>query len=289
LDRLLIDAVYPLVTDLADSGLATEVFWLRYWDGGPHLRLRVRPTTSDLADRTRREIRSCCVDYLRRCPAPSDLTEAEYAATAASFAALEHAGPPLALQPHDSVRFLPYRREPHVYGCGASVDAVERHFVESSSLAMMVLRSHPTAAARNSLGFHLIATSWLMAHVGAGYGAIPQRFAVLARRHAADARRRYGAASADCRAAWQRCTTVVSEHTAGRPTKGVLGAWTRSLTRLRDALAATRAVDVPAIVDTAAHLACNRLGVPFPDELTLRFLAERSMNDATGDTMEVRT
>jgi thiopeptide-type bacteriocin biosynthesis protein len=305
LDRLLTDAVHPLLCELAERGLAEDAFWLRYWDGGPHLRLRVRLTAPGLAPRARAEIQARCVDYLRQNPAPSNLTEAEYTTIAASLAELEHAGAPLPLQKHDTVRFMPYRREHHIYGDGAAMDAVEEHFVESSSLAMRVLRSRPTARARNSLGFHLIASSWLTAGLGversvdaAGRMAAglipPRRFAVLARSHAARASRRYRTPSADshadCRAAWRRCASAVSEHVEGQPVGGVLEAWTGSLTRLRDALVASgETVDVPIVLDAAAHLACNRIGVSFPDELMLRSLAERSMNDATDDAMEART
>ncbi|MGH3521276.1 MAG: thiopeptide-type bacteriocin biosynthesis protein [Mycobacterium sp.] len=42
LDELLRRAVHPLVGELAAGGLIDGFFFVRYWQGGPHVRLRAR-------------------------------------------------------------------------------------------------------------------------------------------------------------------------------------------------------------------------------------------------------
>ena len=41
LDRLLVECVGPLVLALKREGAIAESFFLRYWNGGPHIRLRL--------------------------------------------------------------------------------------------------------------------------------------------------------------------------------------------------------------------------------------------------------
>ena len=62
LDRLLTEAVRPLVGELIAARLVRAYFYLRYWDGGPHLRLRVLPA--------RLQTRAALVS-LRRTPVPA--------------------------------------------------------------------------------------------------------------------------------------------------------------------------------------------------------------------------
>lgn len=46
-DALVIDTVRPVISWALDSGLASKAFFIRYNDGGPHVRLRILPADAD--------------------------------------------------------------------------------------------------------------------------------------------------------------------------------------------------------------------------------------------------
>src|SRR5262249_32933433 len=139
--HLLSDVVAPLVADLATAGMAEDYFFLRYWDGGPHLRLRVRPyMRADRAD-VERLVCARFEAYLRRSPSPQTLSAEQYVRTAGHLARMEgvasHTERPY---PNNTVLPVPYHREHDRFGHGAAMDAVERHFVESSRIALRAVR-----------------------------------------------------------------------------------------------------------------------------------------------------
>jgi len=263
LDRLLLDVTAPLVTELATDGLATEFFFLRYWDGGPHLRLRVLPT--DRAEVERR-IRERFEKYLAFRPAADRTTAEEYAESARWLAGLEHVARPLDLQPNNSLAFIPYEREHHKYGFGASVEAVERHFAESSRIVLDLLpvEHHDTAAVA------MIMLAWF-----AGTDDLP----VLADRirqvpllpgqpepvveHQGD---RLVELARRMRVLAARWPEINGDGTFLR--------WARSTGTLRQTLA-TQAMprSVFGVLNGCAHLVCNRLGVLLARENELRHRA----------------
>src|SRR4051812_9895077 len=69
LDALLTDAAGPLVAELAGRGLAGAAFFLRYWDGGPHLRFRALPTDPAHRAEVERVIAERFEKYLAENPA----------------------------------------------------------------------------------------------------------------------------------------------------------------------------------------------------------------------------
>jgi hypothetical protein len=141
LTELVVDGAAPLVREMVSGGLASGWFFLRYWEGGTHLRLRVLPAGGDgNGDAVRALLTERLGRYLRERPSAELMQPAEYARLAPVLAARERM-PSYAetMYPNNSVVFLPYRREHGRYGHGASVEAVERHFVESSRLAAALL------------------------------------------------------------------------------------------------------------------------------------------------------
>lgn len=254
IDTSLTTVVGPLVAELESAGLAEEWFFLRYWDGGNHLRLRVRTREPDkVRDLVATRFRA----YFAGRPAPMRATTDEYAAVAARLAALEgmreYTRQPY---PADSVAFLPYAPEYHRYGRGAAMDAVERHFGESSQIALSVLAGGPSPAQRAQAGLALLLLCWEAAGGRAGYVPDP----------APEATPEQMARAADLARRMRALTARVDALPAG----GTLADWARSLARLRPALDGDRA---PLILDTCGHLVCNRLGLPLTVEQQLRRLA----------------
>ncbi|MEE6257640.1 lantibiotic dehydratase C-terminal domain-containing protein [Plantactinospora sonchi] len=140
LDVLVADVVAPVVTEATRAGLADGHFFLRYWEGGLHVRLRLRPNRAEHVEPLRTLIRDRAEKYFAGHPSVPRFTAEEYRRFAATLARGERldryeAEP----RPNDSVQFVAYRPEYHAYGDGAAMTAVERHFTGSSEVALRVL------------------------------------------------------------------------------------------------------------------------------------------------------
>jgi hypothetical protein len=151
LDTLLSKAVVPIVDWFADSGSCARWFFLRYWEGGPHLRLRARPTPGH-ANEVREYMMRSLHGYLRANPSEPALDAAAYERLAAELAGREHlTSYERTLRPNDSVAPVPYRPEYTVYGTGRSMAATERHFAQSSQIALRVVASGMPRARRTGM------------------------------------------------------------------------------------------------------------------------------------------
>ncbi|MFY1700145.1 thiopeptide-type bacteriocin biosynthesis protein [Micromonospora sp. WMMA1923] len=149
-DRLLTGAVAPLVASLRATGVLDQFFFIRYWEGGPHLRLRLLPTRPDLAADVAACTRSTLEAHLARFPSPPPGPAERYAALAERYARLEgRADHDRRIRPPDVVEVQPYQPEYPIYGGRAATRAVEGHFTDSSWLALSTL-ARPAAADHRS-------------------------------------------------------------------------------------------------------------------------------------------
>ncbi|MFI6498957.1 lantibiotic dehydratase C-terminal domain-containing protein [Nonomuraea typhae] len=165
LDPLLIGAVAPLIDMLRSADLLERWFFLRYWEGGPHLRIRLLPRRHGDASAVRGEAVHRLGSWLAANPAPGHLPEDLYEAHARTAAALEgRPGPPTPLRPAGTLDVRSYPREHAVYGRGPALDAAERHFCESSDLALAVVMGTGRPARRH--GSALAALTLTMAACG---------------------------------------------------------------------------------------------------------------------------
>ncbi|MBF8191029.1 thiopeptide-type bacteriocin biosynthesis protein [Nonomuraea sp. K274] len=289
-DHLLVHAVLPLVSELPVAGW----FFLRYWDGGPHVRLRVLPAPGADAAGLSAAIEARFTGYFSSHPSTPLMRAEEYAETAELLARWESIRPAFAeLQPNDSLAFVPYRREHHRYGHGAAIEAVERHFTDSSELALRLLGSGASDGQRSTAALAMLMLAWLtcepdparllswISHESRQYGAQPWPEPDLGDQRdtaVAIARRMAAMAAAGSRLGGS----------------GTLIEWARSIRALRDVLRTESAkgsllppgsgwegpggivsgdASVLTIIDICAHLACNRLGVTLPGEIAVRRLA----------------
>jgi thiopeptide-type bacteriocin biosynthesis protein len=280
LDLLVTDVVAPLVDRLAVDGTASEFFFLRYWDGGPHLRLRVLPAVGAYRDDVQRLIGERFGRYLSRNPSADRMVAVEYPPIAAELARRENVGSwSDRLYPNNSVFFIAYQREHERYGHGASMRAVERHFAESSRIALRVLTLAVPAGRRATLALGCILATWFVGGCDSDRG----------RTWLAD---RYAGGVEHPPTAGDLTATIALARTARRladsgPSPrgdgdGALACWTRSTTALRTALSAGEPVvpgadGVPRVLDLCAHLICNRLGVAPVVEQALRRLAAHAV------------
>ncbi|MEV4279893.1 thiopeptide-type bacteriocin biosynthesis protein [Actinoplanes xinjiangensis] len=128
-DRLLLDAVVPLLDRLRPDGH----FFLRYWKGGHHVRLRLRGPAG-LADTAAEALR----DHCARHPAGAGFDVAAFRQAQLTMAALEDEQTD-DIQPPDTVRAAEYQPEFDKYGGPAGVAAAERFFQVSSDAVLAEL------------------------------------------------------------------------------------------------------------------------------------------------------
>ncbi|HKN55143.1 MAG TPA: lantibiotic dehydratase C-terminal domain-containing protein, partial [Amycolatopsis sp.] len=163
LDLLVTHVVAPLTEELAAEGMAGEFFFLRYWDGGPHLRLRVLPAPGASRGEVERLIGERFGGYLSGNPSADHLSAAQYAALAPELARKEDMSSwTTRPYPNNSVSFIAYRPEYERYGHGAAMQAVERHFAESSRIALPVVTQAVPPKRRATLALGCILAAWFV-------------------------------------------------------------------------------------------------------------------------------
>jgi hypothetical protein len=308
LDELLRAVVPPLTARLAAAALADDLFFLRYWEGGNHVRLRVRPRSPDCVDGVRRLMREHATRYVTARPSRDVQSPVDYAELAARLSAGERKdGYARQMYPNNSTAFVPYEREHDRYGHGRSLAAVEDHFVESSRLALTVLADGTDDARRGHLAFSLIVLTWLI-----GEPALDRLAAATVNTGSEGGARLASARPELVRltrrlrdvAVWLRSEPVGDQPVGDQPAATGLPErqtiWSSSLLRVRAVLAeeitagrfvpprlgwrgpaglTADPVDARAlpVLDLCAHLACNRLGVLLPEEGALRRLAAQAV------------
>ncbi|MEV4138390.1 lantibiotic dehydratase C-terminal domain-containing protein [Dactylosporangium sp. NPDC049742] len=291
LDPLLTGLVPALLDELREEKLAEDAFFLRYWEGGNHVRLRVRALPGGSRRRLAAHVGRRCRDHLGGCPVTGEDTQAAYAHRARLAARWEgRSSYARRLRPENTAHVVPYRREHERYGTGAAMDAVERHFVDSSRLALRVLPRTPPAQ-RTTVALCAILTTWLVCQPDPAAlapllrimpGPVDGPDDAFARQHD-----RLMAITGQVR-------RVIADPGA-LPAGHELGGWATSMTRLRDSLTAeltagrftppTRGWEgtgasgsgVLPVLDICAHLLCNRLGLTVAQEAYVRHLAVRAV------------
>ncbi len=136
-DRFLMEGIHPLVDRLNRQDEIESWFFIRYWEGGPHVRLRLK----GCSPRTTAEVRDALAEYQRRAPrAPEPLDPVKfyrgYSAAADPVAAHGWYGD------HEIVE-IPYVPETERYGGPAGLAISEDLFCDSSQIALALLRLAP--------------------------------------------------------------------------------------------------------------------------------------------------
>ncbi|GAA2272580.1 hypothetical protein GCM10010430_68180 [Kitasatospora cystarginea] len=297
-DGLLADCVRPLAGALLADGLVQRYFFLRYWEGGPHVRLRLLPALA--ADRaeverlTETRIRA----FLAGRQARDVVDRSRFAQVAADLAGLEgRAGHDQVVRPNNTVEFLPYEREHADYGYGPAIAAIERHFFESSRLALSVVAAGATLEQRALLAFDLVVGVFALSeevrdqwrrHGGPPlpFGSGPEAPETVARYRAQRERLRERALDTwrmaarpdgtDQRAYWLASVRRLRDELHGLEDRGGFATeWAASPLAGPLDLAATTHPATSLVLLRCAHLVNNRLGLTLWQENQLRFLVGR--------------
>jgi len=149
LTPLLLQCVAPLLIDLRQKCAISRAFFIRYWLGGPHIRLRMLPASGVTFADISKAIEPMIKQFFTRFPSSTDvdrktygpmmrqLFEAEYGRDA--YLAQYGNSREIPIYPNNSLHYFDYEPEYAVYGGSEGVSLAESHFDCSSSTVLDVL------------------------------------------------------------------------------------------------------------------------------------------------------
>ncbi|MFF3866990.1 lantibiotic dehydratase C-terminal domain-containing protein [Micromonospora sp. NPDC001898] len=155
-DAFLVEGLAPALARLRAEGAVRRSFFLRYWEGGHHIRVRVR-TDPAAADVVVARLAEAATRYLRGNPDDVEFDQDEFMREAQPTMAALEAVSPGRMYPPDTVREATYTPEYDKYGGPGGVAIAEDFFDRSSRLVLAAL---PRLAAqpdrRLGLGFTMM-------------------------------------------------------------------------------------------------------------------------------------
>lgn len=140
----LLQCAKPLIDGLTRDGLLSGHFFINYWLEGPHIRLRLRPSSPQAASVVAARATAAIDAFLRKRPALYEVKGGFLADLYNTLFELEFPGGErdqlvdadgkMRLRPNNSFSPEPYEPEYGKYGGPAGVDLAEWHFGHSSDL-----------------------------------------------------------------------------------------------------------------------------------------------------------
>jgi thiopeptide-type bacteriocin biosynthesis protein len=264
----LIRGVRPLVDELDE--LIDGFFFVRYWQGGPHLRLRLRPRAevaeADVVKRVDEGVR----DFLRANPSCAVITEADYLKVAEPLSRAERGTQTIEpLQPDNSLRYVSYAPETLRYGgTRESMAAVERNFADSSRIAFDVIAGWGTQDQRTGQALAMMAVCAAIcdADLGDYFTAARGRFPELSfdKQYAGQRERLIPMVA--------RLSDLAREGDADGGS--AVERWLRSVRALRGRLDLDQDY-LRSVLLSCSHMNNNRLGITLPEEAYLTYLLWR--------------
>lgn len=116
LDSLLSESVRPIVDEITTNKIASQFFFIRYWEDGPHIRLRLKGRPYLVNERARKVIEARCRSYLQK---TNDKGHLNVASSALGQLKLK-------------VKNVLYEPETARYGGLKALEICEKHFEHSS-------------------------------------------------------------------------------------------------------------------------------------------------------------
>jgi thiopeptide-type bacteriocin biosynthesis protein len=291
LDHLLANLIAPLLKDLARDEHEPDFFFIRHWEGGPHVRLRIRALDAIRHALIRGEVQRRSTSYFDAWPSGTHVHPEVYRDWASWLGRWEGGGVSHTLYPNNSVQFIPYTRPS--YGDERRGQMIEDHFAESSRISLAAVANAVPARDRNLFAFVGI----IVAHSAAEETVMPTLIQSARWREVMQLSqpKEYGLERTYLR---QRGRLSQLALRAMRPNGSPshfpmapeLETWRRSVCRLSERLeesvvprrAETHGLSKTYLLDHCAHLLCNRLGLSLAREAQVRYLLARTLQDLDG-------
>ncbi|MGH3920684.1 MAG: thiopeptide-type bacteriocin biosynthesis protein [Pseudonocardiaceae bacterium] len=293
LNDLLVCAVGPLAGELAADGLIDGFFFIRYWQGGPHVRLRVLLRGRAQARPVEGLIEARIGRFFARCPSQTVVHSEDYLRAAGWFSQHEFGRVVLEpLQPNNSLRYVAYVPEEDRLGGPAGVAAFEPHFMDSSALALELIATNPNEQRRTgrALAMMLLAAAVVIPD--------PQRLSRFFRYSYRDWGTRNAAGDLDRHARYeiqfeqryQRLRAQLGDVArrlldqapgAGTHLDAISTRWMASVAALADRLTDQRLAR-KSLLFQCLHKHNNRLGIKVAEETYLLFLLQRTLTEIAG-------
>jgi len=148
---LLLDCIEPLIDSLRREALIQRFFFIRYWQEGSHIRLRLLPSEGVDRDAIKEHIEPTIRSYLKRRPALYNSDHKWLATNSKKLFQLEYGeeqwrttygnASEIPLRPNNSFAYIPYEPEYTRYGGAAGMALAEWHFEQSSIIVLKMLRT----------------------------------------------------------------------------------------------------------------------------------------------------
>ncbi len=140
-ETFLIEGVQPFINNVLESRLAEQFFFIRYWERGPHIRLRFKTDEAILEKELKPRMIDHFENYYQLKPSKRD-------------------DPPWSLTlpdnqrwfPNNSIQFIDYEPEIDRYGGIHGILIAEDHFQLSSQVVLSVLKESPAWDYERALG-----------------------------------------------------------------------------------------------------------------------------------------
>lgn len=251
---LLLQCVKPLIDELTAEGLLAGYFFINYWLEGPHLRLRLKPSTEDAAHAVRDRAAGAVEEFLRVRPALYQVEDGFFSDLYGTLFELEYDGDQrekllgpdgaMRLRPNNSYSFEPYEPEYGKYGGPAGIELAEWHFRYSSDLVVEATRTMNLHLRTVLLGV----CAQLMMVMSAAFIAAAEPLAAFLERYHEFWDRAFSGTNYTARDGYERAynetggglarryETVRAALAQGEPGRlpGYLGDWARHCVELRD-------------------------------------------------------
>ncbi|MFF4078996.1 lantibiotic dehydratase C-terminal domain-containing protein [Streptomyces sp. NPDC001777] len=148
---MLTHCIRPLVAELEADGLLAGYFFINYWLEGPHVRLRIKPSSPEAEAEVRRRTENALDTFLAERPALYEVDSGFLNDFYNTLFDIEFPGAErghytddqgrMRLRPNNSRSAEPYEPEYGKYGGPAGIELAEWHFRHSSDLVIDAFRT----------------------------------------------------------------------------------------------------------------------------------------------------
>lgn len=128
-EEILVNAVKPFIKQVMDNKWAERYFFIRYWERGPHIRLRFFGDTRVLREQVKPRLDEYFENYYK-----------EHPTTRKDAENIEDIKPEFRPFPNNSVQYIEYEPEVPRYGGPVGILIGERQFQVSSDAVLEVIR-----------------------------------------------------------------------------------------------------------------------------------------------------